>query len=566
MELNNHWRELQLQEEKEIRRILMALTDDVAQDSEYIVRTVEVLAYLDFTFAKAYFADTMDAVEPDLLPFKPGEESAHPGSQIDLKGARHPLLGEDVVPIDVTFGDDTWALVVTGPNTGGKTVALKTVGLLSLMAQCGLHVPAEDAKLTVFEGVYADIGDEQSIEQSLSTFSSHMTNIINILDACDARSLVILDELGAGTDPAEGSALARALLNHLVSHGVTTMVSTHHPELKIYAVEAPGVRNASVEFDLETLSPTYRLVIGLPGRSNALEIARRLGLSSAIIDDARGMVATESLIADDMLDEIQRTRADIRRQHEEARQIRNQLAEERDELTARLDKIEDERRETLIEARRRAEEELDEFRQELKRLRKQMNTAGMPPDTLKAIQQTTDRLAERVQEPLDDEGVEMPQDIDWVPKLGDSVWLETLNAEGTITELDDKEAMVQVGNLRVRAKYNDMRQRARSDNRDQQRDHTPSDPRPPQAESPGMELDLRGERVESALDKLDRYIDAAYTAGLPFGRIIHGKGTGKLRAAVRDYLGTHPLVSKLEEAAPSEGGSGVTVVHMVPVT
>ncbi|MEO8612460.1 MAG: endonuclease MutS2, partial [Chloroflexota bacterium] len=312
VELNNAWRELQLAEEKEIRRILQALTEEVGEQSEQIVRTVEVLAYLDLVFAKAIYAEQLNATEPILLPFKARPSNPnHPGSTLYMKGARHPLLTGNVVPIDVELDDATYVLVVTGPNTGGKTVSIKTIGLLALMAQCGLQVPAEDAKLTVFDGVYADIGDEQSIEQSLSTFSSHMTNTIGLLKECDEHSLVLLDELGAGTDPAEGSALARAILTHLVNRHVTTVVTTHHPELKVYSVETPGVRNASVEFDLATLRPTYRLVIGLPGRSNALSIATRLGLNPEIIEDARTMVATDDLVADDLLDEIQRTREDI---------------------------------------------------------------------------------------------------------------------------------------------------------------------------------------------------------------------------------------------------------------
>ncbi len=570
VELNNHWRELQLDEEKEVRRILLALTALVGDQAEKICRTVEVLAYLDLTFAKAHYAEKLKAVEPQLVPFKAKPDNpVHPGSVIYLRGARHPLLTGNIVPIDVEYDDSTWVLVVTGPNTGGKTVSLKTVGLLTLMAQCGLHIPAESAKLTVFDSIHADIGDEQSIEQSLSTFSSHITNTITILKECGERSLVILDEVGAGTDPAEGSALARAILTYLVQRRVTTIVSTHHPELKQYGVETPGVRNASVEFDMETLAPTYRLIIGLPGRSNALAIAQSLGLPAEIVDNARGMVATDSLVADDLLDEIQRSRDDIRRQQAEAESLRNQLAKQRDDLTARLDKIEDERRDVIAAARRHAEADLEEFRKELRRLRRDMQTAGMPLETLHAMQATADKLMEWTQAPLDDDAIEMPQDIDWIPKVGDTVWLDTLNAEGVISELDEKEAQVQVGSLRVRAKYKDMRKRNRSerraDKRGQARYEAPPETRVPEIASPGMELDLRGERVESAIEKLDVYVDTAYTSGLPFGRIIHGKGTGKLRQAVRDYLQKHPLISKVTEGQPNEGGSGVTIIHMVPL-
>ncbi len=569
VELNNTYRELQLDEEKEIRRILLALSSMVGDESENVVRTVEVLAYLDLVFAKARMAEAMNAVMPTLVPFTPrAENTQHPGSTIYFKAARHPLLSGNIVPIDVEFDDDTWVLVITGPNTGGKTVSLKTVGLLSLMAQCGLHLPVEEARFSVFEGIYADIGDEQSIEQSLSTFSSHMTNTIDILQNCTGRSLVLLDEVGAGTDPAEGSALARALLTHLRDNRVTTMVTTHHPELKIYSVETPGVRNASVEFDLETLAPTYRLVIGLPGRSNALAIATRLGLDETIIENARSMVATEDLVADDLLDEINRTREAIRTHHEELVMVRSNLEAERDELQARLDKIEDERRDVINSARRHAEEELEDFRKELKRLRSEMRTAGLPLDTLRAVQAAAEKIAQYDIQPMEQIEEEMP---DFVPHLGDTVWLETLNAEGVVQEVDGSEAVVQVGSLRVRAGLNELQRRNRSQRRQMKRGHvrqyeSSEAVKTPEAKSPGLELDLRGQRVDSALERLESYVDAAYTAGLPFARIIHGKGTGALRKAVRNMVETHPLISKVERARPNEGGDGVTVIHMAPLT
>ena len=571
VELNNKWRELQVGEEKEIRRILADLTEEIAGESERIVRTVQLLGYLDLTFAKARYAIDHNCVQPKMVGIQPRLSGiAHPGTNIDLKAARHPLLKGKVVPLDLSFDDDSWVLVVTGPNTGGKTVALKTVGLIVLMAQCGLHVPADEAALSVFQGVFADIGDEQSIEQSLSTFSSHMTNIIDILGQADHRSLVILDEVGAGTDPTEGSALARALLNCLKNSGVTTMVTTHHPELKVYGVETAGVRNASVEFDLETLQPTYRLIVGLPGRSNALAIAERLGLDPSIIADARGMVATEELAADDLLDEIQRTRVEIRLQHAELEHLRRQLAGQRDELQARLDNIEDERRDVIRAARRHAEDDLADFNKQLRKMRVELRSAGMPAETLNALKAAADRMANWTNAPLDDDEMEPLEDIDWVPRIGDTVFLETLNAEGVIAELDDKAAQVQVGALRVKARFSDMRKRTRSEKRAAERGHArqyePAEAQLPKSESPGMELDIRGKRVDEALDILDRYINAAYNAGLPFGRIIHGKGTGRLRQAVRGYLSEHLLVSKVTQGQQQEGGAGVTVIHMVPIT
>jgi DNA mismatch repair protein MutS2 len=568
VELNNQWREAQIEEEKEIRRILTALTELVGEVSEQIVRTVEVLAYLDLVFAKAHYADALKAVHPVIVPFRQKNHPAHPGSTIALKGARHPLLAGNVVPIDVEYDEDTWALVITGPNTGGKTVSLKTVGLLCLMAQCGLQLPAEEAKLTVFEGIFADIGDEQSIEQSLSTFSSHMRNTIKILDECDSRSLVVLDEVGAGTDPAEGSALARAILSTLVDRGVTTLVTTHHPELKIYSVETPGVRNASVEFDLETLAPTYRLIVGLPGRSNALAIAKRLGLSDDIIEVARSMVATEDLVADDLLDEIHRTRELLRRQHEEIEDLKREIETRRDDLQARLDKIEDERRDIINAARRNMENEMDDLRKDIKRLRADLRTAGMPLENLRAVQEAADKIASAAAQPIQNV-VEMPERSEWKPRLGDTVWLETLNAEGVVTELDGVEAQVQVGTLRVRAKLNELQQRTKSQKREIKRGHVrqydDTAPVVPRGKSPGIELDLRGQRVEESLERLESYIDAAYTAGLPFGRIIHGKGTGALRKAIREYVETHALISKVETGHPNEGGDGVTIIYMVPI-
>ncbi len=575
VELNNRWRELQLEEEKEIRRILAELTNLVGIDSEAICRTVEVLSYLDFTLAKAHYARQISGIRPVLSSFKSQKNNksafaAHPGSTIMIRGGRHPLLDpESVVPLDIDYGTDTWVMVVTGPNTGGKTVSLKTVGLLTLMAQAGLHIPADEANLTVFEGIYSDIGDEQSIEQSLSTFSSHMTNIIQILKECNERSLVILDEVGAGTDPAEGAALARALLNRLRESRVTTMVSTHHPELKIYAVETPGVRNASVEFNLDTLAPTYRLIVGLPGRSNALAIATRLGLDETIIDDARQFVATEELVADDLLDEIQRTRHEITEQRDEIQALRDQVALQKYKLQERLDNIEDERRDVIRTARRNAEGELEEFNKEIKQLRAEMRQAKVPLEKIQALQSAAEKMTNWTQQPLDEDEVQQLEDVDWTPKLGDTVFLDTLNSEGVIVELDDREAMVQVGTLRVRAKYADIRKRNRAERREAEAKNRNKVKRSNttqvlQVNSPGLELDLRGHRVEEALEKVDRYIDAAYLSGLPFGRIIHGKGTGKLRQAVRDYVMHHALISKVEGAQPNEGGSGVTVIHLAP--
>jgi len=330
------------------------------------------------------------------------------------------------------------------------------------------------------------------------------------------------------------------------------------------------VRNASVEFDLETLSPTYRLIVGLPGRSNALAIARRLGLDETIIDDARTLVATDSLVADDMLDEIQRTRQEITAQRDEVQALRDELASKRAELQARLDAIEQERRDVIRQTRRDTEVQLENFKKELGQLRSEMRRASLPIEKLATLQESAEKAVEIIQqEPLDENEVPQLDDLDWRPKLGDTVFLDTLNSEGTIVELDEREALVQVGSLRVRAKYADLRKRTREERKADQitkrKERQPSTRTEiPRAASPGLELDLRGQRVEEAIENLDRYIDAAYLSGLPFGRIIHGKGTGKLREAIREYLRQHALISKVSGAEANEGGSGVTVIHIAP--
>ncbi len=575
VDLNNAWRELQLEEENEVRRILRELCDFVGRESKYIVRTVETLALLDLAFAKAKYADALLATAPELVGFR-DTPLPHPGTTIELKHARHPLLDQKtVVPIDAELDEATYALVITGPNTGGKTVALKTVGLLALMAQCGLHLPVHDhSRLTVFKDVYADIGDEQSIEQSLSTFSSHMRNIISILDDADHECLVILDELGAGTDPAEGAALARALLDDLVDRGITTLVTTHHPELKIYGHEKPGVSNASVEFNLETLAPTYRLIVGLPGRSNALAIADRLGLPGRIIEGARALITDDDLIADDLLDEIHKKRDEARRAADVSMKSFTAAEMLRAELRGRLENIEAERRDLLAQARVEAEEEIDALRAEIRRVRNQLSAAGQPLDVIRQVEQGAKGL-DGLLFNLPTPATQLPDDAEEgrVLRLGDLVWVNNLNAEGQITELTGQDAEVMVGRLRLRARLDDLTYRSKTeskrDKKRSKRDYSEDSAAPeiviaPRVQSPGLELDLRGEIIEDAIPTMEDYLDAAYMSGMPFVRIIHGKGTGALRSAIRDRLHGHPLVKSYETGKPKEGGDGVTVVMLAP--
>lgn len=574
VELNNTYRELQIEEENEVRRILAELSERVSHEAHHIVTTIDTLAYFDLVLARAKFADALDAHEPELLVFRDDIPNLnHPGGTIRLYQARHPLLPpHEVVPIDVDLDDDTYVLVITGPNTGGKTVALKTVGLMVLMSQCGLHLPTgPECQLSVFEDVYADIGDEQSIEQSLSTFSAHMTNIIDILDKANHRSLVILDELGAGTDPTEGSALARALLVHLLENSITTLVTTHHPELKAFSFNTPGARNASVEFDIETLAPTYRLVVGLPGRSNALAIATRLGLPAHIIETARSMIGTEDMEIDDLLDEIQKSRDEIRATLERANQTELENRQLRQDLQMRLDAIDDERRTRLLETQQQAEADLEELRREIRRLRRQLEAAGQPLDAIRNLQKAADEIQSNdyIEVPhvvIEDEEDQQPSGF----RLGETVWVPSLNSEGQIAEITEDEVEVMVGRLRIRTKPGELQRRSRKArkeaSRSERRNKVSTDavstttPRPA---SPGLELDLRGQTVEDALPAVDAYLDSAYLAGLPFVRIIHGKGTGTLRDAVRNALSRHPLVSKHSSGNHKEGGSGVTIVYLV---
>lgn len=581
---NNAVRELELQEEKEVRRILLELSIAVAEEAVYLRRNTQVLAELDFTFAKAKYAYTLDATLPEMMTFQPRQSAvkhgkqaedafAHPGSVIDLRRARHPLLDpKSVVPIDVYLDDDTYIIVITGPNTGGKTVTLKTVGLLVLMAQSGMMIPADiGSKLSIFEGVYADIGDEQSIEQSLSTFSSHLTNIIAILEEADPTCLVLLDELGAGTDPEEGSALAMALLDNLRDRGITTFATTHYSDLKLYAHNTPGVRNASVEFDVETLSPTYELSIGLPGRSNALTIARRLGLNPVIVDQAEQTVRPDTLQADKLLDDIRRARQEAfdATERARARERQGQLLEA--DLRHQLAQIEQARRAVIAETRALMQTELEEARKEIEQLRRQARsgfTSGAASGHEEFLSRAEKELARRKQATEEvNQRVVVPgkaeDRLSGPVEIGDIVWVASLQASGEVLAVYDAtdEADVQLGNFRLKLpmKRLELRQKAVKEAAPPTVKIRSSTPAP----SPGIELDLRGERVEEGLDRLERYLNDAYRARLPFVRIIHGHGTGAMKSAVRDALKRHPLVGSMRAGEGNEGGDGVTMVKLV---
>jgi len=492
------------------------------------------------------------------------------------------------VPITIELGGHFRILVITGPNTGGKTVALKTVGLLTLMAQAGLHIPANrGSRVVIFKEVFADIGDEQSIEQSLSTFSSHMSNIVNILKQADRECLVLLDELGAGTDPQEGSALARSIITYLLELGAMAVGTTHYSELKAFAFSTPGVENASVEFDINTLSPTYRLTIGTPGRSNAFAIASRLGLNRAIIDRARSFIDPESQNVEDVLEGIRRERENARRERSTAEQGRREIEDRQRELDRRLAEADEIRARAADDARRELEHELETLRSELRHLRGRVEAGLMSSSdqeiTRKWVQDAQVRASEMERQLRDKETQqrkarnasqhrhrtvhrEEPEKAHVIGP-GDTVFVPSLGAEGDVLSATDGQAEVQVGAFKMRVPISDLSLRRTAQAAAASRaaeataaagQYRPSAP----VAAPPLEYDFRGWRAEEAIEEIDRRLDEAARVNMPFLRIIHGKGTGALRKALREYLTKHPLVKEIEPAPIEQGGEGVTIVKL----
>jgi DNA mismatch repair protein MutS2 len=548
VELNNRWRELQAAERHEVERILSWLTEQVAREEDSLLITLDAMAAIDLALAKARFAVAERLTQP-VIP-EPGVR------RIILHKARHPLIDRKVVvPIDVQLGVDFRILVITGPNTGGKTVALKTVGLAVLMAQSGLFIPADPgSELSVFDGIFADIGDEQSIEQSLSTFSSHMTRVIATLRSVTSESLVLFDELGAGTDPQEGAALARALIEELLNIGCLSITTTHYSELKSFAYMTPEVENASVEFDLATLSPTYRLLVGIPGRSNALSIAARLGLPEQVLERARAYLDPETEHVDTLLAEIVARRNAAEAASREAAQAR-QSAE------AALRDAERQRAAAQREALLEIEQELAEARAAIRRLEKMPEQVPVPearkqaPAARKELEAATRqvRQTQRKRQPE----IMKNQTL----KLGDIVSLTTLGGEGEIVGFspDGLEADIQMGAFKLRQPIDDLRKVKKVR---QQQSSAPRISTPPPRQRVDMELNLRGQRAAGVEKELDDYLNDAYLANIPWVRIIHGKGTGALREVVRQFLSGHPLVTHYETPPPNEGGDGVTIVYL----
>lgn len=559
VDLNNRWTEAVMSEAEEVQRILAELSILVGEATPAIQANVRALASLDFTLACARYAEDLKASEPVLKEIRAGSD---PEPIIKLIHARHPLLDpEKVVPIDIALEKGTRALIITGPNTGGKTVSLKTAGLLALMAQSGLHIPAQSGSETsVFKDVFADIGDEQSIEQSLSTFSAHVTNIVRILKRANHSTLVILDELGAGTDPQEGSALARAILTYLLNRQTPCLIATHYPELKVFAHSTEGAMNASVEFDLNSLRPTYRLITGLPGRSNALEIAKRLGLEEGIVDTARSMLNPEDLHTEDLLDEIHRQLEGARKERADAENLRLETENERQALTEKLAAIDEERIRVLEEAREQARQELEELKTRIAEMRRQTREPLETDQKKKELRRQAEELEESISIPLQSE---IPEPVRKSPlRIGDRVYVRSLKTEGSVTTIEDEQVEVQIGKMRLKTDLRNI-QRSKAGENPVIREVQPSASSHRVFHlSPGIELHLRGVRGEDALLKLEQYLDDAYAAGLPYVRIVHGKGTGTLRQLVRQALSESPLVSRWENALDNEGGDGVTIARL----
>ncbi|WP_010252304.1 endonuclease MutS2 [Acetivibrio cellulolyticus] len=562
VEANNTIRELKIKEQTEIERILQELSCDVSEISMGLKTNVELLAKLDFIFAKAKLSLDYNCVCPKLN---------REGRTVIKKG-RHPLLDPKiVVPIDFWIGDEFDTLVVTGPNTGGKTVTLKTVGLFTLMTQAGLQIPAnEGTEISVFGKVFADIGDEQSIEQSLSTFSSHMKNIVNILENVDSSSLVLFDELGAGTDPTEGAALAMAILEHLKERGCTIVATTHYSQLKVYAVTTPHVENACCEFDVETLKPTYKLLIGVPGRSNAFAISNRLGLIDSIVERAKGYLTSEEIKFEDMLMSIEKNlnqSESEKRQAQvlklEAEKIRNEIEEQKKRFEDRKENIVKEAREearrVLLDAKHEAENILSEMRR-IQREKESSQSQKEAEDMRLKIKNKIDNIEEALSKPIIPRNtlVKPPKNL----KPGDSVLIINLNQKGTVVALPDKngEAIVQAGIMKINLHITNLK--VIDEQKAQIKRTGAGEIGVSKARNISTEIDLRGLNLEDALENVDKYLDDAVISGLAEVSIIHGKGTGILRSGIHQYLKSNKRVKSYRLGKYGEGETGVTIVEL----
>ncbi|MFJ1627126.1 endonuclease MutS2 [Marinilactibacillus psychrotolerans] len=556
VDLNNRLKQYQSEERSEIERILAEVTNVIMPHTAEIDQNMTVLVLLDFINAKAKYAQEIKGIKPLI-----SENNA-----VSFMRARHPLLEEsEVVANDIILGEEYQTMIITGPNTGGKTVALKTLGLLQLMAQSGLQIPvAEQSVMGIFSSVFADIGDEQSIEQSLSTFSSHMTNIVEILNKIDDQSLVLLDELGAGTDPQEGAALAIALLDAIAAKGSYALITSHYPELKAYGYNRPQTINASMEFDVETLSPTYKLLIGIPGRSNAFEIAKRLGLNDMVIESARQLMSGESQSVDEMIQDLENKRKQasqetgkVREELQNAqalhRELKNAFKEYEAEKEQLKKKAEKEANQIIEKAQKDTEKIIEDLR--ARQLQGAQGSAVKEHEFIEAQTRLSNLKLE--EESLKKNKILQKQKRKKELKPGDFVQVESLGQKGTIVEKSgNKQWVVQMGMLKMKLNESDLtpaqQEKEPSYNRTSLKSTSMG--------SVSTEIDLRGERVEAALNQLDQYIDQAILSNYPQVTVIHGMGTGAVRKAVQDYLKKHPQVKSYNDAPANQGGNGATIV------
>ena len=562
VKLNNDLKELYGKEQEEIQVILARLSVDVAEYIDAIRTDYSVLTELDFIFARGILALDMNASMPLF----------NTDGRIYIREGRHPLLDKKkVVPITVMLGDAFDLLIITGPNTGGKTVSLKTVGLFTLMGQAGLHIPALDrSELAVFHDVYADIGDEQSIEQSLSTFSSHMTNIVSFLKQVDERSLVLFDELGAGTDPTEGAALAIAILNHLHGRGIRTMATTHYSELKVYALSTPGVENACCEFDLETLRPTYHLLIGIPGKSNAFAIAGKLGLPDYIIEEARTHLTEQDESFEDLLTDLETSKRTIQKEQEEIAAYRRELERLKAETKEKQEKLEAQRERILREANEKAHSILADAKETADETMRNFRKFGKESISAAEMEKERERLRKKMDaarsgmkmEPQKPRKQHKPGDF----KLGESVKVLSMNLTGSVTSLPDSKGnvTVQMGILRSQVHISDLEiiEEKPSYTAKQMQKTGKGKLKMGKSFSVSPEINLLGKTVDEAVAELDKYLDDASLAHLSTVRVVHGKGTGALRSGIHSYLKRQKHVKSFRLGAFGEGDAGVTIVEL----
>ena len=562
VKLNNDLKELYVQEQDEIRKILASLSEEAAQYIEEIRTDYRSLTDLDFIFARGALALTMRASRPIL-----NEEG-----RIRIREGRHPLLDQKkVVPITVSLGDEFSLLIITGPNTGGKTVSLKTVGLLTLMGQAGLHIPAGDrSEIAVFREVYADIGDEQSIEQSLSTFSSHMTNVVSFLKKADQDSLVLFDELGAGTDPTEGAALAIAILSHLHKRNIRTMATTHYSELKIYALSTPGVENACCEFDVESLRPTYRLLIGIPGKSNAFAISGKLGLPGYIIDDAKKRLSEQDVSFEDLLSDLEASRRTIEKEQAEIAAYKKEAETLKRQAVQKQEKLEEQRDRIIREANEKANAILREAKEVADETIRNFHKFGKENISAAEMEKERERLRKKIKDTSASASLKTnkpkktykPSDF----KLGESVKVLSMNLTGTIGSLPDARGnvTVQMGILRSQVNISDLEIIEEVSPYAPKRMNRTAKSKIKMSKSLSVspEINLLGKTVDEAVAELDKYLDDALLSHLNSVRVVHGKGTGALRKGIHEYLRRQKHVKSYRLAEFGEGDAGVTIVEL----